>query len=70
MNINDYSTDTVIEANARVSETLAAATAEDETGAVAAWRDADGVWKYVAQADVEHYRANMGREVRTVYLDE
>lgn len=67
VNVYDYGTGELIE-RGNVSETLAAASAEDETGAVFAWKDG-AIWQYVAPCDVDRYRANLNREVRTVYFD-
>lgn len=67
MKLYDYVTNAMIE-DGYVSEALAAASGEDPTGAVYAWKDGD-VWQYVSPCDVDHYRANLKREVRAVYFD-
>lgn len=43
---------------------------EGSTGAVPAYRDADGVWQYVQPSDVEHYRCNLREHVITIYVME
>lgn len=67
VNVYDHASGELIE-RGNVSETLAAASAEDETGAVYAWKDG-AVWQYVSPCDVDHYRANLNREVHLVYFD-
>ena len=39
------------------------------TGAVPAYRDADGVWQYVQPSQVDHYRRNLRETVVTVYVE-
>lgn len=51
------------------SQELIDASAAEETGAVPAYRDSDGVWQYVAPCDVEHYKRFLGETVVTVYVE-
>lgn len=51
------------------SDELAARSAEVDTGAVAAYRDDAGVWQYVPDAQVDHYRRNLRCDVVTVYVE-
>ena len=67
VNVYDHTFRELIE-RGNVTESLAAASSEDPTGAVYAWKDGD-VWQYVSPCDVDHYRANLNREVRAVYFD-
>jgi hypothetical protein len=51
------------------SEELAAASDEAlPVGAVAAYRDNEGTWQYVPEDQEDHYKRNLGRDVRTVYV--
>lgn len=40
-----------------------------DTGAVAAYRDADGVWQYVPEHEADHYARQLGKDVVTVYVE-
>ena len=67
MSVNDYQTGTALDGEA--SETLAERSAEAcDTGAVAAYRDDDGVWQYVREDEMASARRR-GREVRTVWVE-
>ncbi len=66
-NVMDYQTGAKLDGEA--SEELAERSAEaGDTGAVAAYRDNDGVWQYVREYEVESSRRR-GHDVRTVWVD-
>lgn len=48
-----------------IEESLAA----EPTGSVPAYRDSDGVWQYVPESQVDHYRCNLREEVVSVYVE-
>lgn len=51
------------------AELIEASEAEGSSGAVPAYRDADGVWQYVRPDEVEHYERQLGETVVTVYTE-
>lgn len=50
------------------SDNLIEASAAEPTGAVPAYRDADGVWQYVPPSQVE-FMGQRGEDVITVYVE-
>lgn len=64
--VMDYQTGAELDGDA--SDTLAERSAEaGDTGAVAAYRDDEGMWQYVREDEVESARRR-GRDVRTVWV--
>lgn len=51
------------------SDRLIAESAKVDTGAVASFRDAGGVWVWVPEVDRDFYRSQ-GERVRSVYVEE
>jgi hypothetical protein len=41
-----------------------------DTGAVSAYLDVGGTWRFVNESEVEHYRRNLHEAVITVYVEE
>lgn len=68
MRVCNYQTGETLPGTAS-DELVAASEAEGSTGAVPAYRDADGVWQYVAPSQVDHYRTQLREEVVTVYIE-
>lgn len=68
MRVTDANTNAVLgEADAElVNASLDAA----PTGIVAAYEGLDGLWHYVSDSDVDHYRKNLNIEVIQVYVEE
>ena len=65
--VRNYDTGSTLPGTA--SETLARESAAAEpTGAVPAYRDAAGVWQYVAPSDIERHVRHLGETVLTVYV--
>jgi len=52
------------------SDELLAASAAEESGAVPAYLDGEGVWQYVAPSQEDFVRRHDGRDVITVYVVE
>ena len=51
------------------SEELVRESEAVDTGLVSACRDATGVWQYVPESQVDHYRRQLREDVRTVYVE-
>lgn len=51
------------------SDDLVRESADVDTGVVNACRDAAGVWQYVPESQVDHFRRNLREDVRTVYVE-
>ena len=67
--VYDYTTGNVLPG--RVSAELTRASRQvPHTGVVAAYRDERGIWQYVPDQDVEHFRKNLRLDVQNVYVDE
>lgn len=66
--VMDYGSGAPLEGEPSVELALRSAAAGD-SGAVAAYRDADGVWQYVADSQVGHARTHLGHDVVTVWVD-
>lgn len=64
--IRDYDTDVVLDGLATAALVDASMAIDD--GAVSAMRVGD-TWEYVPAQDVEHYRRDLGCDVRTVYVE-
>lgn len=61
--------DTGSELEGVASEGLVEASADaGDTGAVAAYRDDAGVWHYVPDSQIDHYRCHLREEVVTVFV--
>lgn len=67
--VMDYDTGNSLDGEAS-AELIAASLAEGETGAVPAYRDAQGVWQYVAPFERAHYRDRLRETVVTVYVEQ
>ena len=72
----DYTTDTVMDYETSnpleglCSEELEEASRLAEpTGAVPAYRDSTGVWRYVPPSEVENFKRNLNKEVVTVFVE-
>ena len=65
----DYDTSDRVEGDCSVS-LYQASQAAAPTGAVAAYRDAAGVWQYLREDEVEHYRRSLRETVVTVYVED
>jgi hypothetical protein len=64
----NYQTGSALEGEPSEALIEASAAESSGTGAVCAYRDADGVWQYVPEDEEDFYRRVRGEDVRVVWV--